>query len=412
MVKKTGRLLANVLIIVAAFVLLVIFGCAQSQAADKTLKIGCTITLSGTWAANGADMKNAIEMYLKERDYVLGGHKIELIIEDDEGQVETALNKVRKLVERDRVDLLFGSHAANIGYAIGQYAIDNEILYLAPCVAAEDLTQRRGSKYIIRTGWTTAQPMHPFGEWAYEQGYRRIAAVAFDYAFGHEGVTGFQRTFEEAGGDIVIKLWPAAGTTDYVPFVNQIPRDVDAIFAHFNGADSNRILTTIRDLGFTCDILGASTTTDEHILFELDREAALGVYSALQYCATSDYPATQEFVKKFKDAFGKVPSYYAMEPYAGLQMIEAGLNGAGGVQDVDAFTKALREAAVVTPKGVITLDDYNNPIQDIYIRKVELVDGELANVEIAKYDRVSQFWKYGAEAYLAEPVYGRVFNGK
>ena len=101
-----------------------------------------------------------------------------------------------------------------------------------------------------------------------------------------------------------------------------------------------------------------------------------------------------------------------MEPYACLQMIEAGLKGAGGVKDIDAFTKALRSAEIITAKGVITLDDYNNPIQDIYIRKVELVDGELSNVQVAKYDKVSQFWKYGADAYMKDPVYGKRYNGK
>lgn len=433
MTKKISRLLSLALAVVMVVALLA--GCGQPKPTEtsappatqapatqapateappaeptKTLKIGCTITLTGTWAANGAAMKYALEMFMAERNNIMGDYKVEVIVEDDEGQVETALNKVRKLVEKDNVDILFGSHAANVGYAIGEYAVDNEIPYLVPCVAAEDLTQRKYNKYVIRTGWATATPMHPFGEWAYEKGYRKIAAIAFDYAFGYEGVAGFQRTFEEKGGEIVLKLFPATGTTDYVPFLSQIPSDVDAIFAHFNGADSNRVLTTIRELGFTCDILGASTLTDEHILSQLDKDAALGVYSALHYCATSE--ASADFVAKFEKAYGFVPSYYAMEVYAGLQMLEAGLQIAGGVDDIDAFTAALRSANVETSKGVITLDEYNNPVQDIYIRQVQEVDGVLANVEIARYEKVSQFWTYGAEKYLADPVYGKVYNGK
>ena len=379
------------------------------SAGDKTLKIGFITGLTGVWAANGNAMVNGLKMYLEEKNNVLAGYNVEVFIEDDEGVVETGLNKARKLVEKDNVDILYGVMAANIGYAVAEYGVSQKIPVFLPCVAAEDLTQRKADPYIIRTGWTSAQPMHPFGEWAYEQGFRRVACMSFDYAFGHETVAGFRRTFEAAGGEITNTLWPASGTTDYMPFLTQIPRDVDAIFVNFNGADSGRVLKQIRELGYTQPILGGSTTVDEHILPQLGNEA-LDVYSALQWCANIDRPATKDFVDKYKEIYKTTPSYYAMESYGGLAFLEAGLEGAGGLSDVVAFGNAIKKANVVAVKSDITIDEYNNPIQDIYIRQVKMVDGEMKNELVKVYSKVSQFWTYGADKYLSKPVYGRDFK--
>ena len=93
---------------------------------------------------------------------------------------------------------------------------------LSPTVAGEDLTQRRRSPYVVRTGWSAGQPGHPFGKWAFDTlKYRKIAMIGHDFAFGHESCGGFQRTFEEAGGQVVQKLWPPFGTTDFAPYLRR-----------------------------------------------------------------------------------------------------------------------------------------------------------------------------------------------
>lgn len=371
----------------------------------KVLKVGFITTLTGSKAANGIDMRNGFQMYLDEHDYTLAGYTIQAIIEDDEAGVEMALQKARKLVEKDEVDLIYGIMSANTGYAVAEYCVQNEVPLILPTVAGEDLTQRQHSPYVIRTGWTAAQPMHPFGEWAYEQGFRRVACLSFDYAFGHESVSGFQRTFEEAGGTIVTKVWSPQGTQDYVPYLTQLPKDIDALFIHFSGSDCIRALQQIRETGIDVPILGGSTTTDEHVLVSMGDEA-VGVYSALMWCADLDRPATQEFVAAYKERFGKTPSYYSMECYTGLAFLEAGLAGSS-IDNLEAFTAALKAATVECPHSDMTLDDYNNPIQDIYIRQVQRVDGELVNVHVKTYPQVSQFWTYDPAEYLKEPVYSR-----
>jgi branched-chain amino acid transport system substrate-binding protein len=96
-----------------------------------------------------------------------------------------------------------------------------EAIYISPVAAADDLTQRDLGKFphFIRTGWSSSQPSHPFGQWACDQGYKKIVAIGADYAFGYEVIGGFQRAFEACGGKILQKIWPPLGTKDFGPYI-------------------------------------------------------------------------------------------------------------------------------------------------------------------------------------------------
>ena len=110
-----------------------------------------------------------------------------------------------RFIEAQRIHVLVGPLSAAVGYAIAPYVTQKKLPTLFPVVSSEDITQRKRSPYIIRTGWASAQPMHPFGAWAYDQlKYRKIAMIGYDFAFGWEVAAGFQRTFEESGGQIAI----------------------------------------------------------------------------------------------------------------------------------------------------------------------------------------------------------------
>ena len=76
----------------------------------------------------------------------------------------------------------------------------------------------------------SSQPSHPFGQWACDQGYKKIVAIGADYAFGYEVVGGFQRAFEACGGQIIQKIWPPLGTKDFGPYIPTLKADADAIF--------------------------------------------------------------------------------------------------------------------------------------------------------------------------------------
>ncbi|HET7875119.1 MAG TPA: ABC transporter substrate-binding protein [Methylomirabilota bacterium] len=392
--------------------LVAVVGAPGAGSAQKgPIKIGFLVPQTGPLAANGKDMINGIQLFLEEQGNRLAGREVRLIIEDDAGTPATGLTKARSLVESQGVHVLVGPLSAAVGYAIAPYVDSKKVPTLFPIVSAEDITQRKRSPYIVRTGWSSSQPSHPFGKWVYDNlKYRKIAITGYDFAFGWEVAAGFQRSFEEAGGQVVQKLWSPLNTADYGPYLAQLRRDVDAVYAVFSGADALRFAKQYADAGLKgrLPLIGGGTFTDEHVLRTMGDEA-LGIVTALHYSAALQTPANQKFVKAYEAKYQQVPSYYSEGPYVTGGALKAALEAIGGdIENVDRFLGALRKVDLSdAPRGPIRFDDYGNPVQNVYVRRVERAGGRLQNTVIHTFPAVSQFWTYKPEDYLKNPVYSR-----
>ena len=398
--------------VVAVAMAAVALGWATEARAQKgPIKIGFLIPQTGPLAANGKDMLNGIELFLAENHNKLSGREVKLIVEDTAGNPSTGLTKTRSLVEAQGVNILMGPLSAAEGYAMAPYVTEKKFPTIYPVVSSEDLTQRKRSPYIIRTGWSSAQPMQPFGQYAYDTlKYRKIAMIGYDFAFGWEVAAGFQRTFQEAGGTIVQKLWPPLGTADFGPYLAQLNRNVDAIFAVFSGADALRFTKQYADAGLKgrIPLIGGGTLTDEHVLRTMGDEA-IGIVTALHYSAALTNPNNEKFAKAYEAKYKMIPSYYSEGAYVGGLALKKALASIGGkIEDKEALLAALRKLDLPdAPRGPMKLDSYGNPIENIYVRKVEKVNGRLQNTVIHTFPQVSQFWKYNPEEFLKEPVYSR-----
>jgi branched-chain amino acid transport system substrate-binding protein len=401
---------------IVAVVLLAVFAAPliappAPVAQGAPIKIGFLAPLTGPFAQIGKDMVNGTELFLDEIKREIGGRKIELIVEDTEGQPATALNKSRKLVEQDKIHVLTGGLLANVGYALQPFIDGGQIPATYPVIAADDITQRRPAKWIVRTGWATSQPMHPFADWVLKNTkYRKIATIGMDYAFGYETVGGFQKVFEESGGQIVQKIWTPLNTNDFAPFLSQIKRDSDAVLALFVGRLALQFMKQYQEAGLhgKLPLLGGGTTTDESVLPQMGDEA-LGTITALHYSQAIETPANKKFAQAFEAKAGKIASYYSEATYTNMRWITEAIKAVGGkVEDRPALLAALRKVDIKdTARGPLAVDNHGNPVQNIYIRKVERVGGKLQNTVIATYPAVSQFWKSKPEDYLKQPLYAR-----
>jgi branched-chain amino acid transport system substrate-binding protein len=390
-----------------------LFGAGPAQAQKGPIKIGVLATMTGGAAQIGKDMVNGLTMWLDENNHQIAGRKVELIVEDTQGQPNIALTKLQKVVENDRVQVVVGELFAHVGYALAPKVDQLKIPMLYPVIASDDLTQRKPAKWVVRTGWTSSQPNHPFGEYvAKTLGYKKVVTIAIDYAFGWEQVGGFQKTFEENGGQVIQKLWAPLNTTDFAPYLSQIRRDADAVFALMVSISALRFPKQYEEAGLKAKLplLGGGTTFDEFVLPSLGDEAIGGI-SALIYSAAIDTPANKKFVTEYRKKYGKVPSYYSETCYTSGRWINEAAKAVGGdVEDREKFLAALRKVEIAdAPRGPIKLDSYGNPIQNIYVRKVEKKGGELWNTVIHTYPNVSQFGKYPPEEFLKQPVYDRNF---
>jgi branched-chain amino acid transport system substrate-binding protein len=397
-----------------ALTLAVGFG-APAQAEE--LRIGFIAPMTGIFAQVGKDMVDGFQMYLDEHGNKLGGMDVKVIVEDDQAKPDMGVTKAKKLVLSDNVNMFIGGVLASTGYALAPVSTQEKTVYIASIPAADDLTQRQLDKfpYFIRTGWSSSQPEHPMGRWACDQGYKKIVAVGADYAFGYEQVGGFQKAFEDCGGKIIQKIWPPLGTKDFGPFIPTIKSDADAVFSLMVGPMSLQFPKQLRAAGFKKPIIGGGTSYDEFALPFMGDEV-IGDVSSLQYSAALTTPKNEAFVKKYRAKYGKVPSYFSESNYTTAELIDDTIKKSGGkFPGAEAFIKTMAGQKIDAVRGPVSFDDMRNPIQNIYIKKVEKKKmfgydkDELWNKVIKTYPHVSQFWTYGKAKFLAQPVYSRDF---
>src|SRR5205809_5866691 len=204
---------------------------AGRAAAQGPIKIGFLSPMSGAIAAAGKDMYSGCELYWQESRLQIAGRKLEVILEDNEGPPATALTKLRKLVENDHVHLVAGVILSNVAYALVPYIEAQGIPTLYPINSADDLTQRRRPKWLIRTGFSAGGNMHPFGESAAKTlGYKKVVMIGLDYAFGWETVGGFHKSFEDNGGPVIRKIWVPRNVQEYAPYLGPVRKDAEPVF--------------------------------------------------------------------------------------------------------------------------------------------------------------------------------------
>jgi branched-chain amino acid transport system substrate-binding protein len=394
------------------------FGAGQRSAAAEELRIGFLAPFTGGFAQNGEDMKNGFNMYLEEVHSDFAGAKVTIIFEDEQAKPPVAVTKAQKLIDQDKVQFIMGGVLASTGYALAPVSTRNQLAYVMPVSAADDLTQRERTNfpYVVRTGWTGSQTTHALGQWACDQGMKRVGIVAADYAFGYESAGGFQTAFEDCGGKVVQKIWPPLGTKDFGPFLTQIRGDVDAVFTVMVGPMSPQFPAQYAAAGFKKPLIGQGTSADEFSLPFMGDDA-IGHVTALQYSAALETPRNTAFVKKYRSLYGKVPSYYSETNYTTAQWIHEVMKKTGGKwPGTKEFVRMMEATQLAdTVRGPVRLDDMGSPIQNVYIRRVEkkqmfgFPNAELWNTVIKTYPNTSQFWTYKKDEYLKKPLYSRDF---
>ena len=394
------------------------FGLSMSAPARADdLRIGLLSPTTGFLSQTGQDMVHGFQLYLDDHNGMLGGAKVDLIVEDTQGKPDVAVTKAKKLVLQDHVDMFIGGVLASTGYALAPVSTEEKTVYISSIAAADDLTQRQLSKYpyFIRTTWASSQPNHPLGQWACDQGYKKVVTIAADYAFGYELVGGFQKAFEDCGGKVIQKIWPPLGNKDFGPYIPTIKSDADAIYSLMVGPMSPQFPKQLRDAGVKLPITAGGTSYDDYNL-AFDSDDVIGDVSALMYSAALQTPKNEAFVKEFRSKYNEVPGYYAEANYTTAQMIDEAIKENGGkFPGAEKFIQTMLGLKIDAARGPVSFDDMRNPIENIYIRKVEKTtlfgDAKPAlwNVVIKTYPNVGQFWTYGKDKFLQQPVYSRDF---
>ncbi len=391
---------------------------AVVRAQKAPIKIGLMAPLTGVLAAGGKELVEGFELWWERNGKEIAGRKIEITVEDDASNPDTALQKARRLVEQTNVHFLIGNITANTGLAVANYVKGNGVPYFIPVIAADDLTQRNRIPNVLRiAGYTGSQMTRPLADWSLKAGYKKVATVSQDYAYGHEMCGGFCQTFTEGGGQIVQQFWHPLNNSDFSPYLGQLQGlGVDAIFGMETGADASRFLQQYTSFGLKGKIplIGAMNVADQSVIRTLGDEP-MDVVSCAMFAEGGQDEATKAFVAGYEERYQKLPSVFGTTHYSGAKWLTEALTAIGGnVEDREALLKAVRGIELKgTPLGsVVKLDPYGHPVYNVFIRKVvKRADGKKWNVPIATYENVSQFWKYDPETYMKQPSYSRTFQG-
>ncbi len=384
---------------------------APAVAQAKPFKLGLLTVKTGPLAAGGILMEQGVLTYLKEKNFTLGGRKVDFISADTGGNPAGAKTKAQQLVERDQVDVILGPLAAFELYAINAYVIEKKMPTLS-LAAADNLTQRTPNPFLLRASATSSQAMQPMGHYAAtELKLKRVVTISEDFAFGYEQMGGFQAAFAKDGGCVVKKLWPPLVTPDYTPYLAQIG-DCDAVCQGFAGSNPIRFMKQYATAGLKYQVVAGEAGADDFLLKSFGDEA-VGLVSAAPYTLDLETEANQRFVNGMLKNYDAIPGQYAALLYGNCQVLDAGLTAAGGdSSDRDKLMAALKSVSLTdTPRGPIKFDHLNNVIGTIYIRRL-IKEGakyglKLWNKTIRTYENVSQFWTWPEKEFLAHPVYSR-----
>jgi branched-chain amino acid transport system substrate-binding protein len=379
-----------------------------ASAQGGPIRVGFLTIKTGPLASGGIQMEQGLTVFFKQRDNKLAGRPIELHTADTAGNPAQARTKTQELVERFGVNVLIGPLAAFEALAIDDYIKSSKTPILT-VAGAEDMTQRKPNPWLVRPSCTSAQTSHPLGDYAAKDlKYKRVAVLGDDFAFGHECVAGFQRTFEDNGGKVVQKLFTPLNAPDYGTYISQLKPNLDAVFTAHAGSNGFKFIKQLREYGNKVQILGGFTPVDESLLQQMGDDA-LGAITGNWYSAQLDSPINKSFVAAIQRDYKVDPGVYAAETYVCGEVLEHALKQIGGkAEDREALNKALHEAKVPeTLRGPVRFDEFGNVVGNAYIRKVEKKDGKYVNAVIKTYPDVGQFWTYGKDEFLKSPVYSR-----
>ena len=351
---------------------LVAAGLSSAYAEDK-VKVGLMLPYTGTYAALGTAITNGFKQFVEENGGKLGGREVEYFTVDDESNPAKATENAKKLVSREKVDVLVGTVHSGVALAMAKVARDTKTLMIIPNAGANDLTGPLCSPYVFRSSFSAWQPSYAMGEALAKKGLKNIATVTWKYSFGEESVAGFKEAFEKGGGKVVKEMTLPFPNVEFQPFLTEIASlKPDAVFVFFAGAGAAKFVSDYAAAGLKSSIplYGPGFLTDGNLAAM--GGAGEGLLTTLHYADGLTNAKDAAFRTKYAAAYKMQPDVYAVQGYDAAQMYEAGLKAAGGdPAKQEELIKGMASATIDSPRGPFTLSKAHNPVQDIYMREVK-----------------------------------------
>jgi branched-chain amino acid transport system substrate-binding protein len=356
---------------------------ASTAVAQDTVKIGLILPLTGPFASTGRQIDGAVKLWMQQNGATVAGKKIELIVKDDAGTADTTRRVAQELVVNDKVQVLAGFGLTPLALATAPIATQAKVPMIVMAAATSSIVDQ--SPMIVRSGFTLPQITAPLADWAAKNNIKKVVTLVSDYGPGIDAETAFKTRFTAAGGQVSESLRVPLRNPDFAPFLQKVKDDQpNAVFVFVPSGVGAIFMKQFVERGFDKSgirLIGTGDVTDDDILNDIG-DVALGVITSMHYSAAHPSPAMKAYVDGFKKLNGIRPNFHSVGGYDGMRIIYRALEATKGNTDGEALVNAMKGLQFESPRGPVTIDPASrDPIQNVYLRKVEKQNGELWNVE-------------------------------
>ena len=360
----------------------VVLSSGAALAQGDTVKIGVILPMTGPSASTGRQIDAAIKLWVAQNGNKAGGKKVEILIKDDGGIADTTRRLAQELVVNDKVVALAGFGLTPLALSSAPIATQSKTPMVVMAAATSAITE--ASPYILRTSFTLPQAAVSIADWAAKNKIKKVVTLVADYGPGNDAEKYFADRFLLNSGQVLEKLRTPLRGADFAPVLQKV-RDAapDALFVFLPSGQGAAFMKQYAERGLDkagINLIGTGDITDDDQLNDMG-DVALGVVTAHHYSAAHPSPANKKFVEAFQAANKFRPNFMALGGYDGMRLIYTGLGttkGAGG----EALLAAMKGQIFESPRGPVLIDGQTRDIvQDIHIRKVERVNGQLYNIE-------------------------------
>ena len=352
------------------------------RAQSGKVRVGFMLPYTGTFAQLGVAIENGVRLAIDQQGGKLGGREIEWFKVDDESEPSKGVENASKLVQRDKVDVLIGTVHSGVQMGIHKVARDTGVLNLIPNAGVLAATRALCAPNVFRASYTNSQPTLGLGKAMVERGHKKAVWISWKYAAGDEAFEGFKQSYTAAGGTIVKELGLPFPNVEFQALLTEIAAlKPDAVACFFAGGGAVKFIKDYAAAGLKDKIpLYGSGFLTEGVL-DAAGPAAEGIITAMHYADSLDTPRDNAFRLEYAKAFRSQPDVYAMQGYdTGLLLIQGANAVKGDLSAKPALYKALEGATIDSPRGKWTMSKAHNPIQDIYLRRVENKENKVISV--------------------------------
>ncbi|MGN6285647.1 MAG: ABC transporter substrate-binding protein [Afipia sp.] len=364
-------------------------GMSAAQAQD-TVKIGLILPMTGGQSSTGKQIDNAVKLYMKQHGDTVAGKKIEVLLKDDGTVPDNTKRAAQELIVNDKVNVIAGFGITPSALAAAPLATQAKVPEIVMAAGTSIITER--SPYIARTSFTLGQSSIIIGDWAAKNGIKKVVTLTSDYAPGNDALKFFKDHFTAAGGQIVEEVKVPLANPDFAPFLQRM-KDAkpDAVFVFVPAGQGGIFMKQYAERGLDksgIKVIGPGDVMDDDLLNSMG-DAAIGAVTAHIYSAAHPSQMNKDFVAAYEKAYGQRPGFMAVGGYDGIHLIYEALKKTGGKADGDSLIAAMKGMAWESPRGPISIDpETRDIVQNVYIRKVEKVNGQLYNVEFETFKAV------------------------